>query len=957
MATEKVEIGFDVQGNPSSPFITLNDPVKGILGSTEYVLGGTLYYDVTDKVKSYATSRGKSRQLDQYTTGNASVLFNNQDRTFDPLYSGSPYAGQIIPRRPIRITTNEEVVPQSITTNLVTNPSFEGQSLVTTTNLITNPSLETNTTGWVASGGTITRITTDSVFGVACGRHAATAVNHLAYIDTAVTPSQVYTFSLYLKGEAGKTFLINIEERTASAAVGGTASATITANGTWQRVSVTRTFGATGVIARTWVQNRFSGAHTILFDGAMFTVGTGTQTYFDGNTTGVNDTTFAWTGTTNNSSSTEQSNTVASVRRNLAVNPNIELNTSTIGGTRMTLALETTTKYFGNQAVRATANSIAGIQYVDASIYTISPSLPYAASVYVFMPLTNSSDRSVRLEMHPWNGTTFGGRFDSNQSFTVPRGQWTRITTTGTSPASAVGVLLRLVSTTTLALNDVMIIDGYLLEQSNTVGEYFDGNFGTTGDYDYRWAGVIGSSTSEQLVRQVVGSSASTNSAAGMSRAWEATGSRSLLVAPNASNNDSHIRFSFGGLTNGATYTALVKCRLSAPLTGTLNARSRQIGAWDSTFTTNAASASAPNTAGEHDLRITFTANDTTMIIALHNGASVNNGFVWFDDLLLVAGTYEDAYFDGNTIAEDFATFAWTGTADASTSQKFQSPYTKGRVFDGWIDDWNLTYQVSGESIASVKCSDGLSLLANQTLNAGTVVAQLPGARINAILSDPSVNWPAADRLIQTGNFTMQGQTIAEGTSALAYIQKVAESDNGDFFIAKTGQVKFAERRDPDLSTALIFTDEGEGIPYSDLLVVYGSELLYNNIVLSQLGGGTAIADNAQSQEEYGIFTYERSGLLMQDSADLTSLADTLLADYEQPEYRFESMRINLEDLDEADQNQILALEIGSLVRVKFTPNGIGSPIDQYAKVIRIENSSLPLQHYVTLGLASLDIE
>jgi len=106
VTTNVVEIGFDVSGSPLAPFVTLNDPVKGLLGSTEYVLGGTLFYDVTDKVLGYGLTRGKNRQLDRYSAGQVIVNLDNTDRTFDPLYSGSPYAGQIIPRRPIRVTSN-----------------------------------------------------------------------------------------------------------------------------------------------------------------------------------------------------------------------------------------------------------------------------------------------------------------------------------------------------------------------------------------------------------------------------------------------------------------------------------------------------------------------------------------------------------------------------------------------------------------------------------------------------------------------------------------------------------------------------------------------------------------------------------------------------------------------------------------------------------------------------------
>jgi hypothetical protein len=948
--TPKVEIGFDVVG-ANANLLTLDNPTKGQLDNPAYPLGGQIFYDVTAKVKSIATRRGKNRQLDEFDGGLANVVFDNNDRTFDPEYVNSPYYGQIIPKRAIRISSFTGNNTITTTSNLVPNPSFEGQSLVTTTNLVTNPSFETNTTGWTRSGGTsFNRITSDFVFGSACGQLIATGSGNLVYIDISVTAAQTYVFSAYVKGEAGKTVSVDIEE----VGVGSTLGTAFTLNGTWQRMSVTRTF-TTGTTARCRVQNRGAVANTILIDGAMLTVGATSQTYFDGNTTDINDTAFAWTGTANNSSSTEQSNSVVSVRRNLAVNPNIELSTTTLGGARMTFALETTTKYFGNQALRATANSIANIQYIDASLYTISASLPYTASVYVFMPLTNSSDRSVRLEMHPSNGVTFGIRFDGNQSFTVPRGEWTRITATGTSPSNAVGVLLRLVSTTTLALNDVMIVDGYLLEQSNTLGEWFDGNFGNSGDYDYRWSGAIGNSTSEQLVRQVVGSSTSTNAAAGMSRAWDSTGVRSLLVAPNASNNDSHIRFSFAGLTNGATYTALVKCRLSAPLTGTLNARSRQISAWDSTFTSNAGSATAPNTTGEHELRFTFTANDTTMIIALHNGASVSNGSVWFDDFALIEGTYDAEYFDGNTTDSDFKTYSWLGATNASVSQRVFNAELAGRVFTGVIDDWNLNYDPGGFSEASAASSDAFTLFNTQTLPAGTATAQKSGERVNAVLNLSDVNWSTQDRDIETGLTSLGADVYEQDTNVLEYLRTVARSEPGNLFMSKSGAVVFTDRNAAPTSGEVMLSDDGTGIPYHGMKVVYGSELLYNEIVIGSLAAGTVVARDIASIADYGVLNLTQTGLLMSDPTYVQSLALYYASKYSQPEYRFESVEIVLNELTSAEQQSILELEISDFVTIKFTPNGIAPAIEKIAEVIRIDEDITPEFHTVTLGFATLD--
>lgn len=105
----KVEIGFDLSGL-GGPFFILDDPVQGVLDNPTYTLGGTLFYDVSSDVLSVSVNRGKSRQLDKFTAGNANVTFINQDRAFDPLNASSPYYGQIVPRRTVRITTSGSAV-------------------------------------------------------------------------------------------------------------------------------------------------------------------------------------------------------------------------------------------------------------------------------------------------------------------------------------------------------------------------------------------------------------------------------------------------------------------------------------------------------------------------------------------------------------------------------------------------------------------------------------------------------------------------------------------------------------------------------------------------------------------------------------------------------------------------------------------------------------------------------
>lgn len=105
----KVELGFteDAQG---VTFFTLDDPVKGVLDNTEFLIGGgEVFRDVSEFFISYNTNRGKSRELGRYDAGQASVNFQNRTRAFDPTFEDSPFFGQIVPKRQLRISVDDEV--------------------------------------------------------------------------------------------------------------------------------------------------------------------------------------------------------------------------------------------------------------------------------------------------------------------------------------------------------------------------------------------------------------------------------------------------------------------------------------------------------------------------------------------------------------------------------------------------------------------------------------------------------------------------------------------------------------------------------------------------------------------------------------------------------------------------------------------------------------------------------
>lgn len=276
-------------------------------------------------------------------------------------------------------------------------------------------------------------------------------------------------------------------------------------------------------------------------------------------------------------------------------------------------------------------------------------------------------------------------------------------------------------------------------------------------------------------------------------------------------------------------------------------------------------------------------------------------------------------------------------------------------LFWGVIDDWNLNYDPNNENTASAAASDAFTAFAQQALTASTATPQTSGQRVNAILSDPAVNWPVEDRDVETGVQNLIGDEIADGTNVLEYLRTVSRSEPGSFFIGRNGDVVFRDRRTPQTSGGLVLADDGTGIPYYGMKVVYGSELLYNEILIGSVTAGTVLAQDTDSINEYGVLALQRTGLLMDDAQDVADLAVYYARKYSQPEYRFEAVSLQVDQLTPSQQADVLGIEIGDVLQIKFTPGGVSPAISKYAEVIRVDNAIDPITHTITLGFSTLD--
>jgi hypothetical protein len=264
-------------------------------------------------------------------------------------------------------------------------------------------------------------------------------------------------------------------------------------------------------------------------------------------------------------------------------------------------------------------------------------------------------------------------------------------------------------------------------------------------------------------------------------------------------------------------------------------------------------------------------------------------------------------------------------------------------VYFGFIEDLDLNYLPANRSTVSISVADALSQFTNTAIEDYSPVSQLSGARVNAILDLPTIGWSSTERRIDDGNSIMLDADVADGTGALDYLKLVALSEQGNLFIGKDGAVVFQERNTATNAVDLIFTDDltpsaFTKIPFSRVTNVYGSENLYNQITVTN---ADTIPDEVYTEDEasiglYGARAYSVSGVLIQNTSELEDMATRLLFTYSEPLYRFDSISVELDRLSTVDQNAVLDLEIGDIVQVEFTPNGIPPTISLPCRILGI---------------------
>jgi hypothetical protein len=240
------------------------------------------------------------------------------------------------------------------------------------------------------------------------------------------------------------------------------------------------------------------------------------------------------------------------------------------------------------------------------------------------------------------------------------------------------------------------------------------------------------------------------------------------------------------------------------------------------------------------------------------------------------------------------------------------------QVFAGFVEDVDLTYTPDGDAEVSLNGVDGLAILSNQSLLNLTVPFEDGGERIRRVLDSTDVNFPGPT-VIDDG-ITPMGADVASG-NVTEYLRQVEVSEQGRLFVDLEGTLRFRNRR-ADFGTPFVFADDGTGVFYSTLERYSGARSLFNRILGRRKDGPTLAFNDPASQDQFNVRALDLGELLTASDSFVAGIIESLVLLFARPRTRVFQASVIVNRLNDADREDLLALDLTSAAETTFTPPG-----------------------------------
>jgi hypothetical protein len=231
------------------------------------------------------------------------------------------------------------------------------------------------------------------------------------------------------------------------------------------------------------------------------------------------------------------------------------------------------------------------------------------------------------------------------------------------------------------------------------------------------------------------------------------------------------------------------------------------------------------------------------------------------------------------------------------------------------------------------------------------------GDRIDRILDTSDL---AIDRDVETGVSVLQAAEL--GSSVLAELQQVEETEAGALFVTAGGVIRFLGRdtvlQAPYNTSQATFGDSGSELEYETLTYRYDDLLIVNEAVVSRENGATRIVKDATSQTRYLRRSKSLTGLLFRYDTDSQDRASWLIDHYKDPLLRATDMELAPSAGNETTHfPQVLGRELMDRVTVRRRPQNLGSAIDQETMIQGIEHRVTATEWRTTWNLSPAETQ
>lgn len=304
---------------------------------------------------------------------------------------------------------------------------------------------------------------------------------------------------------------------------------------------------------------------------------------------------------------------------------------------------------------------------------------------------------------------------------------------------------------------------------------------------------------------------------------------------------------------------------------------------------------------------------------------------------------------DGNpSVAATYDFVAMSTYAAVSGRLSIGSLFGASQNFNGKIDEVLAAIDAN-----PLQVSPGYIAAAQYAAGSNPYAGDATGTRVGRVLN--AIDWPASDRDIDTGNSTLQSALYTG--SALDHLQDVTLTEQGQFFVAKDGKIRFRARRSTiGAASSFTFKDANDGsMQYQQVALALDDTLIRNSVTAQRLNGGEVTVDDATSVATYLPRTYSQSGLLYQNDAETRDFAAWIVNRYKDPQVRATSVQLRPERNPSVMYPNVFGLEIGDLVTLVRTPQATGSAITRSLIVAGISEQILPADYSVTVDLYEAD--